>query len=189
MKDRKHQIEKIIKYVKQRGYPVPHLDEAVYKYVADLDDQQLSNLVRVTGTQAQKKERVGEIRAWLKSDPHGVLTFMIQNPSFVMTNDEFENIEKLLEVLHGLGHEPIKGSVYWEAHYKALLAYDSLDNEDPWSQPWTYNRHEQLRALVDNHPEDVDAIFVLRNKLQLKVTEELLAEYKQNHAALAGGFL
>lgn len=178
-------VRKIIRYVSMRK-ETPELTAAVEEYAADLNDDQLRGMVRVTGTAAKTSDAIYRVRDWIKDDRNGVLKTLIDNPTMQLTVQEYDYATSMFEIMRKFNHPPMNTSPHWKAHLSSLTSYDPIDFKDKW----TYSQNTGLVEFVDAHPEDVDAIIRLRNQFKHRVvTEEILAEYKTTHASLNDGLL
>lgn len=183
--ERQQALRKIKRYVSGQKEK-PELSAAVEKYAADLTDEQLRGMVRVTGTAASISDVIYMVRDWIKDDRNDVLKTLIDNPSMRLTVEEYDYATSMFVIMRRFGHPPVNTSLHWKAHLNALLNYDGFDMTDFW----TYTMNKPLMELVDAHPEDVDSIMRLRNQFKHRVvTEEILAEYKVTHSALNNGLL
>jgi hypothetical protein len=183
--EREQALRKVIRYV-SRGKETPELTAAVENYAADLTDEQLRGMVRVTGTAAKISDVIYMVRDWIKDDRNDILKTLIDNPTMQLTAKEYDYATSMFGIMRKFGHPPVNTSLHWKAHLQALESYDGIDMNDHW----VYSSNIALMELVDAHPEDVDAIVRLRNEFKHRVvTEEILAEYKATHRALNDGLL
>lgn len=199
MKDQERQqaILKIIRYVSSDRSvhwsradafrkETQKLASAVLSITAELDDDKLRNLVKVSGIAAQESSNLAFLSDAIVEGKEDRMLEMINHHTLFHGGPDFEQTLTLIQIMKENGHDPLVDVVHREAHRMMIREYEGFDLSDKW----TYERNTELVALVDRFPEDVEGILRLRTVYGHRdVTDELLAEYRGTHAAVTDGWL
>lgn len=175
----------------------PDLPEKTRSFAGKLSDIDLRNFVRMTGiachsadhrrgTTGMESSNLTFIFEAIDKDEAWRLLPLISHHDIVTKSAALCDLSDAIAIMEARGHDPKTDIVKLRAHLLGVTKYEPLVDDNFW----LYTMNKPLVQLVDDHPEDVDLIFALRNDRQMmEITEDVLADFKSVTSAVSTGWL
>jgi hypothetical protein len=195
--DRERLTGKLVGFAKRVNDEVcdPELVEKTQRFAESLTDSDLINFVRMSGIARHTSDHTNGLAsgnilfifdAISRDTATSTLLPLIAHHDIIPRSAAISQLSDAIAIMEARGHDPRTDPVRLRAHLFGVLNFEPLD----FSGRLFFKNDPDLVQLVDDRPEDVEAIFTLRNERRMNaITEADLDAFVGISPAIQVGWL